>query len=329
MVANTEKMTILVTGCAGFIGSHTTQALLKKGYNVIGIDNLNDYYNPEWKKQNLAQFKHENNFTYHCLDIIDQEKTGKIFAQAQQQNQPIKKIVHLAARAGVRPSIQNPILYEQTNVLGTLNLLELANDFEIPHFIFASSSSVYGNQAKTPFSEIDPVNKPISPYAATKKAGEMLCHTYAHLYNINTTCLRFFTVYGPAGRPDMAPYLFTEAIMKNKEIKKFGDGTSKRDYTYIDDIVAGVVAAVEKPFEFEIINLGNNQPVSLNEFIATLEQIIGNKAKINSMPMQPGDVTQTYAEINKAKQLLDFEPKTSLKQGLTKFVAWYQKNRFN
>lgn len=320
-------MTILVTGCAGFIGSHTTRELLNKGYNVVGIDNLNDYYNPKWKKQNLAQFKHENNFTYHCLDIIDQEKTAKIFKQAQQQNQPIKKIVHLAARAGVRPSIEKPILYEQTNVLGTLNLLELVKEFKVPHFIFASSSSVYGNQKKTPFSETDPVNEPISPYAATKKAGEMLCHTYAYLYKINTTCLRFFTVYGPAGRPDMAPYLFTEAIVKGDQIKKFGDGSSKRDYTYIDDIVAGVVAAVERPFKFEIINLGNNQPVSLNEFIDSLEQIIGSKAKIKPMPMQPGDVTQTYADIKKAKQLLDFEPKISLYQGLKKFVAWYQENR--
>jgi UDP-glucuronate 4-epimerase len=319
--------TILVTGCAGFIGSHTTKALLKKGYRVIGVDNLNDYYNPKWKQQNLKQFEHEDNFTFYRLDITHQKDLEKVFKQAQEQEQKIDKIVHLAARAGVRPSIKQPLLYEKVNVGGTLNLLELAREYQVPHFIFASSSSVYGNQKKVPFSETDPVNQPVSPYAATKKAGEMLCYTYAHLYNIKTTCLRFFTVYGPAGRPDMAPYLFTKAILEGKLINKFGDGTTKRDYTYIDDIVAGILAVVKKQFEFEIFNLGNNQPVSLNEFIGLLEKITGKKAKINQMGMQPGDVEITYADIEKAQKLLGYEPRTSFKDGLTQFVQWYRMNR--
>lgn len=320
-------MSILITGCAGFIGSHTTHALLKNGYNVIGIDDLNDFYNPEWKKQNLAKFQNETNFTYHRLDITNQEKTAEVFSQAQEKDQSITKIVHLAARAGVRPSIKDPLLYQEVNVKGTLNLLELARRFQVPQFVFASSSSVYGNQTKVPFSETDPVNEPVSPYAATKKAGEMLCYAYAHLYGIKTSCLRFFTVYGPKGRPDMAPYLFTEAVLQGKPIKKFGDGTTRRDYTYIDDIVEGIVAAVEQPFEFEIFNLGNNQPVTLNEFIAEVEAATGKKAIIQQEPMQPGDVEQTYADITKAKKMLGFEPKTSLKQGLKKFVEWYKEVR--
>ncbi len=315
--------TILITGCAGFIGSHCTKALLKAGHKVIGLDNLNDYYNPLWKKQNLKEFENENNFTFNQLDIIDQEMVEKQILQKAK----IDKILHLAARAGVRPSIKTPLVYEKVNVLGTLNLLELAKKYQIPHFVFASSSSVYGNQQSVPFKETDPVNQPISPYAATKKSAEMLCYTYAHLYNIKMTCLRFFTVYGPAGRPDMAPYLFTKAIFNDQVITKFGEGTTRRDYTYIDDIVQGVVNALSRPFRFEIINLGNNQPVSLNKFLDLLQEIIGKKAKIKQIQMQPGDVDQTYADITKAQKLLDFEPSTSFTQGLKKFVPWYKENR--
>lgn len=318
---------ILVTGCAGFIGSSTTSKLLKQGHTVIGIDNLNDYYNPVWKKENLKEFKHEAHFTFHQLDITDQKSLEKVFQEQVKKDQKIEKILHLAARAGVRPSIQQPFLYEKVNVLGTLNLLDLAKQYQVPQFVFASSSSVYGNQKKVPFSETDPVNKPISPYAATKKAGEMLCHTYAYLYGIKTTCLRFFTVYGPKGRPDMAPYLFTKAIINGETINQFGDGTTRRDYTYIDDIVQGILAALVKPFAFEIINLGNNTPVSLNEFLELLQEIIGKKAKIVKMPMQPGDVDQTYADIEKANKLLGYKPTTSFKQGLTKFVKWYREKR--
>jgi UDP-glucuronate 4-epimerase len=320
---------ILLTGCAGFIGSHVTGQLLAEGYEVIGLDNFNHYYNPVWKKQNIKEYKHEANFTFHQLDITDQEALAKIFKKQEKAGQKIDKILHLAARAGVRPSIKQPRLYQQVNVGGTLNLLELAREYKVPQFVFASSSSVYGNQKKVPFSESDPVNKPISPYAATKKAGEMLCHTYAHLYGIKTTCLRFFTVYGPAGRPDMAPYLFTKAIFNDETITKFGDGTSRRDYTYIDDIAQGVVAALETPFAFEIINLGNNTPVTLNNFLALLQQIIGKQAKIKQIAMQPGDVDQTYADISKAQELLEWQPETSFEQGLRQFVAWYERERLS
>ena len=313
---------ILITGCAGFIGSHATQALLKQGYEVVGLDNLNDYYNPAWKQANLDQFSNQAQFKFIKADITDLAALKQIF-----QDHRFDKILHLAARAGVRPSIEQPLLYQKVNVEGTLNLLEMAREHQIPHFISASSSSVYGNQPKVPFSETDPVNEPISPYAATKKAGEMLCYTYSHLYGIKTSCLRFFTVYGPAGRPDMAPYLFTEAILQGKPINKFGDGSTKRDYTYIDDIVDGIMAVVAKPFKFEIFNLGNNTPVSLNEFIALLEEIIGKKALINQLSMQPGDVNTTYADISKAQQLLGYEPRTSFKDGLTKFVKWYKTHR--
>ncbi len=320
-------MTILLTGCAGFIGSHTAQALLNCGYNVIGVDNLNDYYNPAWKQQNLDNLKYENNFTFNRADITDQEELEKIFKEQQEKNQPIQKIVHLAARAGVRPSIEQPLLYQKVNTQGTLNLLELARKNQVEQFVFASTSAIYGEQQKIPFSEDDPVNKPVSPYAATKKAAELLCYTYSHLYQIKTTCLRFFTVYGPAGRPDMAPYLFTQALLNNQPINKFGDGSTQRDYTYIDDIVSGVCTAVEKPFEFEIINLGNNQPVSLNEFIKILEELTEKKAVINQLPLQPGDVPRTYADISKAQKLLGYQPTTSFKEGLKKFVDWYKINR--
>ena len=211
--------TILVTGCAGFIGSHTTQALLKQGYQVIGIDNLNDYYNPTWKKQNLERFNHEDHFTFNRLDIRDQDSLAQIFQEQKEQGQPIQKILHLAARAGVRPSIKDPLLYEAVNVRGTLNLLELAREYTVPHFIFASSSSVYGNQDKIPFSETDPVNKPVSPYAATKKAGEMLCHTYAHLYDINMTCLRFFYCLWPCWSARYGSLSFYQGYFKQRSHK--------------------------------------------------------------------------------------------------------------
>ena len=314
--------TILLTGAAGFIGSHTAKRLLELGKNVIGIDNLNDYYNPEWKQENLAALEKYPNFKFFKIDVRNLDALQKIAKERK-----IDAIIHLAARAGVRPSIQEPLLYEEVNVRGTLNLLELAKQLEIKQFVFASSSSVYGNQEKTPFSETDRVDHPISPYAATKKAGEMLCHTYSHLYNINCICLRFFTVYGPGGRPDMAPYLFTEAILKSKKIKKFGDGTSRRDYTYIDDIVSGVVASIDLDRSYEIINLGNNTPVTLNEFISILEEITGKKMQFELLPMQAGDVKQTFADISRAQELLNYQPKTPFKAGLEKLVLWYKSAR--
>jgi UDP-glucuronate 4-epimerase len=313
---------VLVTGHAGFIGSHLTKRLLNEGCQVIGVDNYNNYYNPEWKKENVKEFLTNKNFNEQKLDIVDYQKLKIIFEENE-----FDLVVHLAARAGIRPSLINPLLYEEVNVKGTLNLLELARKHQVKQFIFGSSSSVYGNQEKVPFAEDDPANQPVSPYAATKKSGEMLCYTYSYLHDIKMTVLRFFTVYGPKGRPDMAPYLFTEKILTGKTITRFGDGSTSRDYTYIDDAVAGIMTAIDKPFKFEIFNLGNNRPVSLNDFIALIEKITGKKAKIMEQPRHPADVKQTYAEIQKAKKLLNWQPTTPLEEGLKKFVEWYKANR--
>lgn len=315
-------MKILLTGVAGFIASHTAEKLLAAGHDVIGLDEVNDYYNVSWKQENLTRLEKYPNFSFVKADLRELTALEPIF---QQNN--FDAIMNLAGRAGVRPSIADPVLYEEVNARGTLNLLEMAKKYQIKRFILASSSSVYGNQTKVPFTETDPVNEPISPYAASKKSAEMYCHVYAHLYGIKTACLRFFTVYGPNGRPDMAPYLFTEAILSGKPIKKFGTGETKRDYTYIDDIVSGVVASLKLENQFEVINLGNNSPVSLNEFIHTLEEITGLTMKLEQLPIQPGDVEVTYADISKAQKLLGYQPKTSFKEGMTKFVAWYKAQR--
>lgn len=315
-------MSILITGCAGFIGSHLTRSLLTRGESVIGIDNLNDYYNPLWKQQNMADFVSSQQFSFIQGDITDFS-----FLQQIQIDQPISAIIHLAARAGVRPSIQEPQLYVDVNIGGTTNLLEFAKLRGIPQFLFASSSSVYGNQSSAPFKEGDPANSPISPYAATKKAGEMLVQTYAHLYGIQSTCLRFFTVYGPGGRPDMAPYLFTKALFDGEPIRQFGDGTTQRDYTYIADIVQGVIAALDLPKPFAIYNLGNNQTVSLRDFIATLEEISGMTANIVQEDPKPGDVPLTYADITLAQNELGYQPSTDLATGLSHFVTWYSEHR--
>lgn len=316
-------MKILVTGAAGFIGSHTAARLLTEGHHVIGVDNLNDYYNPAWKQENLDSLTPNTNFTFYQQDILDYAGLDQIIKDHQPES-----IIHLAARAGVRPSIEQPLLYQQVNVQGTTQIFELARQHHIPQVIYASSSSVYGNQSKVPFSETDPCNQPISPYAATKRATELLAHTYSHLFGLQTIGLRFFTVYGPAGRPDMAPYLFTEAILTGKPIKQFGDGSTARDYTFIDDIVEGIIACLQlKQPGSEIINLGNNTPVKLSEFIALLEKITGHKAQINQVEMQPGDVTQTYADISKAQKLLGYQPQVSFEAGLARFVEWYKAQR--
>ena len=314
-------MKLLVTGCAGFIGSHVAEALLKRGDSIIGVDDLNDYYDVKKKEKNLEILKKHSEFTFYKEDIRNYKELKKIFDKEKPD-----KVVHIAARAGVRPSIKDPLLYQDVNVRGTLNLLDLAKDYKVKSFVFASSSSIYGNNKKIPFSETDNVDNPISPYAATKKAAELLCHTYHHLYNMKITCLRFFTVYGPRGRPDMAPYKFTKLIIEGKPIPRFGDGTTKRDYTYISDIVKGVVAAIDKELDFEIINLGNNKPVVLNEFIRVIEKATGKKAIIKEMPTQPGDVNITYADISKAQKLLGYKPETSIEQGMKKFVDWYKNN---
>lgn len=312
-------MKILVTGGAGFIGSHFIRYLLERtGHKIVCVDNFNSYYDVAIKEKNVAPFLDNPDFTLYRVDICDWDDLKTVFTQEKPD-----KICHLAARAGVRPSIQDPFIYEKTNIRGTLNLLELSRQYDIKNFVFASSSSVYGNQQKVPFAETEPLDSPISPYAATKKSTELLAYTYHHLYGLPVTGLRFFTVYGPSGRPDMAPYKFTKLIHEGAVLEKYGDGTSKRDYTYIDDIVFGVAAAMEKNFDYEIINLGNNKPVDLNYFIGLIENLVGKKAQLRELPMQPGDVDITYADISKAQKLLGYNPVTTIEEGMGRFVEWY------
>jgi len=315
-------MKILVTGGAGFIGSHVCDTLLKRGDSVICIDNFNDYYNPEIKKKNLEQASKNKNFVLYITDITNLEGLKRIF-----EKEDIDKIIHLAARAGVRPSLENPELYERVNVHGTENLLKLAREFRIKNFIFGSSSSVYGENKKIPFSENDPINNIISPYAETKKKAEGLCKEFHDKFNMKITCLRFFTVYGPRGRPDMATYKFTKSISNEKTIEMYGDGSSKRDYTYVKDIVDGILSSLDKDLDFEIINLGNSDPIELKSFIAVIEKTTGKKAKINQSPMQKGDVLITYADISKARKLLGYDPKVKIEDGLKLFLEWYKQKK--
>lgn len=311
-------MKILLTGGAGFIGSHIAE-LLQSDHELVIIDDLNDYYDPAYKQANL-DLLHPAQF--YQLDITDYNALKQVFADHQ-----FDTIIHCAARAGVRPSIKEPELYANVNLLGTTHLAELAAQHKVKQFIFGSTSAVYGNAKQIPFSESEVQLEPISPYAASKLGAELMLHTFHSLYDTKTTILRFFTVYGERGRPDMAPYLFTEAVLNQKQFKKFGDGTTSRDYTYVKDIAAGVKAALDKPLDYEIINLGNNQPVSLNDFIATIETITGESAIYEQIEMQPGDVEHTYANIDKAKQLLNWQPTTSLQDGLTHFIEWYKTER--
>ncbi|PIY97309.1 MAG: epimerase [Candidatus Kerfeldbacteria bacterium CG_4_10_14_0_8_um_filter_42_10] len=313
--------TILVTGGAGFIGSHICKKLVERGDLVICLDNFNNYYSPLRKIENIKPFLDKSNFLLYVVDV-----TNKISLEEVFKKHKIDKIVHLAARAGVRPSIEQPLLYQEANVQGTVNLLELSKKYGIKNFIFGSSSSVYGENKKIPFTENDNVDYPVSPYAASKKACELFCYTYSHLTNLNITCLRFFTVYGPQGRPDMVPYRFTDWIYQGQELIRYGDGTTRRDYTYIDDIIQGILLALEKNFKFEIINLGNSQTVELSYFISVIENLLDKKAKIKVLPEQPGDVPITYADISKAQELLGFAPKTKIEEGMEKFVKWYLNN---
>jgi len=314
-------MSIMVTGGAGFIGSHVCDRLLSIGKKVVCVDNLNPYYPPKIKIKNIQHNFDNPHYVFVNLDITKKDELEQVF-----MNNKIDKIIHLAARAGVRPSIEKPLWYKDTNVSGTLNLLELSKMYKIKNFIFGSSSSVYGNSQKVPFSESDNVDYPISPYAASKKACELYCYTYSHLCNLNITCLRFFTVYGPRGRPDMAPFLFTKWINNGNPIKRFGDGTSKRDYTFITDIVDGVISALGKNFKYEIINLGNSNPVELNYFIRLIEKSLNKKAKIKQFPEQPGDVPITFADVSKAKKLLGYDPKVKIEEGIPLLTHWYKDN---
>jgi UDP-glucuronate 4-epimerase len=315
-------MRILVTGGAGFIGSNVTKKLLERGDSVVCIDEFNDYYSPKIKELNVAQFADNPNYTLYRGSITDYDFLKSIF-----EKENIQRVVHAAARAGVRPSIENPFIYEDTNVKGTLNLLHLSKEFGIENFVLFSSSSVYGNSDKVPFCETDPVDNPISPYAATKKATELLGYTYHHLYALNVNVVRPFTVYGPGGRPDMFPFLATKLIDEGSEVKRFGDGSSRRDYTFIDDLVDGVVAALDTILGYEIFNLGNSSTVDLNYFIATVEKILGKKANIKEYPMQPGDVLLTNADLTKSRKLLGYDPKVKIEEGMEKFIKWYLENK--
>jgi UDP-glucuronate 4-epimerase len=314
---------ILLTGGAGFIGSHLAQALLRRGIKLSIVDSLDDFYALSRKRRNLREIGNAESFEFFEVDVRDKDALRKVAERVQPEI-----MIHLAARAGVRPSIEQPALYESVNVAGTLNLLEIAREFQVQRLIFGSSSSVYGVSNNVPFCEDDLKTLPISPYAATKLAGELMAYTYAHLYGLTTISLRFFTVYGPRQRPDLAIHKFTALIEAGKPIPVYGDGSMGRDYTYIDDIVAGIMASLEYVPEakvpFEVFNLGNSHPVRLTELIALLEAATGKEALQNRLPDQPGDVPITWANIDKAKRLLGYSPKTSMEQGLRNFVAWYR-----
>ncbi len=312
-------MKILVTGAAGFIGSHLSEGFLRAGHTVVGLDNFDDFYDPAVKEGNLSVALDHSGFTLVRGDIRDAELLSAL-------PDGLDTVVHIAARAGVRPSIEQPVLYYDVNVNGTLRLLELARQRGIPRFVSASSSSVYGNNEKVPFSEDDPVDHPISPYAATKKATELLCHTYTHLFGITCLNLRFFTVYGPRQRPDLAIHKFARLLAAGEEIPMFGDGTTRRDYTYIDDIVQGVDGALRWATEhegaFDIVNLGESRTVELREMIGVLGEEMGVEPRIRRLPLQPGDVERTFADIAKAKRLLGYGPRWSFREGIREFLTW-------
>lgn len=313
--------TALVTGAAGFIGSHLTERLLAAGWRVTGLDCFDSFYDPAIKRRNLHACMANDRFKLVEGDIRDPKAVSDACAGG------VDVIVHLAARAGVRPSIEDPLLYQDVNVNGTCVMLEAARKFKVGRFVFASSSSVYGNNEKVPFSESDNVDNPISPYAASKKAGELLCHTYHHLFGININCLRFFTVYGARQRPDLAINKFTRLIDSGKPIQMFGDGSMMRDHTYIDDILSGILAAMERFKGYRIYNLGESEPISLKDLIGAIEKAVAKRANIERLPLQPGDVDRTFADISRARAELGYEPKTSLAEGLAHFVKWYQSNK--
>lgn len=311
-------MKILITGGAGFIGSHVAKALMDRKDKVVIIDNFNDYYNPKLKEDRIKIFLKGYKFKLYRGDIRDQKLLERIF-----KKEKIDKIVHLAAMAGVRNSLKNPKLYFDVNVMGSINLLELAVRYKIKNFVFASSSSVYGNNKKQPFSESDNVDTPISPYAASKKADELLAHTYHHIYGLSIAALRFFTVYGPWGRPDMALFLFTDAIIKGEPIKVFNYGKMSRNFTYVDDIVSGTIAVLDKHKGYGVMNIGGDKEEPLLRFIEVIEKNLGKKAKKKMMPIQPGDVPSTVADIRKLRKL-GWRPTTRIEKGIRNFVNWYK-----
>jgi len=311
-------MTILVTGGAGFIGSHVVEALLARGDKVTVVDDFNDFYDPALKRRNVAMFA--NRATIVEADIRDATALREIFSSGR-----FDAIAHIAARAGIRPSVAQPRLYTEVNVLGTQNLLELAREFGVRKFVFASSSSVYGVCQPVPFQENAALLHPISPYAATKLAAEALTQVYHHLHDLNVTCLRLFTAYGPRQRPDLAIHKFTSAILRGKPVEMYGDGTTARDYTYSDDVVQGFLAALDRCAGFEIVNLGESRTVELRELVQLIEKAAGKKAQLRQLPAQPGDVPITYADITKAKRLLGYSPQVDIEEGIRRFVDWFRK----
>jgi len=313
---------ILITGGAGFIGSHLTRRLLERGDRITVLDDFNDFYDPARKRANIEPFLDNPAYKIVEGDIRDEGLVDGLF-----RDSGFDGVVHLAARAGVRPSLQEPILYEDTNCIGTLRLLEAARAHGPEIFIFGSSSSVYGINKKVPFSEADEVNQPISPYATTKRAGELLCFNYSHLYGLRTACLRFFTVYGPAQRPEMAIHKFTDLLARGETIPLFGDGASQRDYTYVDDIIDGVVATLDLAPSFEILNLGGAETTALSDLVNWLALELGIEPRIEYLPDQPGDVPITYADVSKANALVGYSPKVPIREGLKRFVEWYREQQ--
>jgi UDP-glucuronate 4-epimerase len=319
MTDQEKNHTILVTGAAGFIGFHLSRELLEKGNQVIGVDNLNPYYDVSLKKARLDLLKPLQDFVFYKEDIQNLSGLRKIF-----QKHSIGRICNLAAQAGVRYSLKDPFSYQKSNLEGFLNLLELAREYGITNFVYASSSSVYGDSPKIPFSVDDRADTPLSLYGATKKANELMAYAYSHLFGIPCTGLRYFTVYGPWGRPDMALFLFADAILNDRPINVYNYGRMKRDFTYVDDVVEGTIAALERPFAYEVFNLGNSDPIELMDFIGIIEEELGRKAQKNMMALQPGDVLETSADIGKSKEMLGFSPKTPIRKGIKKFLSWYR-----
>jgi UDP-glucuronate 4-epimerase len=322
MPTEKPRLSVLVTGAAGFIGSHFSERLVARGCSVVGLDNFNDYYDPAVKRRNIASLlKRPDSFRLVEGDILDVDLLKRLYAENR-----FDAVVHLAARAGVRPSIQEPGLYQRVNLEGTVNLLDLSVRHGVPRFVFASSSSVYGANSKVPFSEDDPVNHPVSPYAATKRAGELLAYTFHSLHGLSVHCLRFFTVYGPRQRPDMAIHKFTRLIAEGKEIPLFGNGTSRRDYTFIEDIIDGMERSLDRCKGYAIYNLGESQTIELLQLIRLIEKALGKKADLRFLADQPGDVPATFADISKARRDLGYDPKIPIESGIPAFVDWYHRS---